>query len=185
MSPSAISRTQKVCANNKLTILIFYRGDWCPFCKTWARGLSSMRKLASRLAELDAQVVFMSSQSVRNENDTRHAFGFHDMTKHRRVHFVNDPENEMAKRMNDRWGGKIVSVDDVTEAFGGGFIYGAGMMQPGVLGVADLFGEGEKIVMRYGYDSKGAGGLNGDDDRPLASTTLRKIEEAYRGMRCK
>lgn len=184
MSPSAISRIQELCADNKLTILIFYRGEWCPFCKTWARGLSSMRKLASRLAELDAQVIFTSSQAVQKEDDTRQAFGFQDVTKHRRVHFVNDPENEMARRMNEKWGEKVVGVDDVTEAFGGGFRYGAGMLQPGVLGVVDLFREEEKIVMRYGYDSKGVGGLNGDDDRPLASTTLRKIEEAYREMRC-
>lgn len=143
-----------------------------------------MRKLPARLAELEAQAIFISSQSLKKEGEARQAFGFHDKSKHARVHFVNDPDNEIAQRMNDMWGSRVVVVDEVSEAFSGGSRYGAGMVQPGVLGVVDLFREGEKVVLRYGYNSTGVGGLNGEDDRPLASTTLRSIEKACREMSC-
>lgn len=93
--------------------------------------------------------------------------------------------NEVAERMNERWGEGVVVVDEVDGWIGGGARFDKGMLQPGVLCVEGLFTDWERVVWRYGYDSRASGGLIGEDyNRDLACTTLRRIEEALGGVGC-
>lgn len=158
-------------------ILLFYRGEWCPFSTTWARGFSSIRRLQPRLQKLDATIVLVSSQGEHLEHETAEHFGFsksHGL--HHAVHFVNDPTNSIAALLNARAARVVVNVDDVPKAFGNGVHFEHGMVQPAIVLTHDLFGAC-RVAAHYSYNSSGPCDVNGEGDRPPACTTLRAVEQ--------
>lgn len=53
--------------NGKKTILIFYRGGWCPYCNSH---LSDLQKIEPKLKELGYQVVAVSPDAPTKLNET-------------------------------------------------------------------------------------------------------------------
>lgn len=49
--------------NGKETILVFYRGGWCPYCTAQMSGLA---KLARRITESGFQIIGISGESLEN-----------------------------------------------------------------------------------------------------------------------
>jgi peroxiredoxin len=71
-------------------ILIFYRGNWCPFCVAQFEELaSSYREIAKR----GARVVMISSQPVEK---SRELAAKHDLP----IRFMVDPDNEAARQLS-------------------------------------------------------------------------------------
>lgn len=174
LSESPLKRLEKLRSKNLL--LIFYRGEWCPFSTTWARGLCSIRGLSRRLERTDATAVLISSQGVDKEQVAADSFGFTEASGlNQCVYFVNDPENEIACRLNAHCGRVVVNVDAVSQRFGGGVRFSCGMVQPTVLVARDLFNKGQ-VVPYYSYSSSGPKDINGEADCPPAVSTLRAVE---------
>lgn len=54
----------------KQTILVVYRGGWCPFC---SRQLSGLSKIKNDLVDLDYQIVAVSPDSKSNKESLKYA----------------------------------------------------------------------------------------------------------------
>lgn len=61
--------------NGKKTILIFYRGGWCPYCNTH---LSDLQKIEPKLKELGYQIIAVSPDvpAKLNESDQKHNLSY-------------------------------------------------------------------------------------------------------------
>lgn len=61
--------------NGKKTILIFYRGGWCPYCNSH---LSDLQKIEPKLKELGYQIVAVSPDAPAKlkETDLKHDLGY-------------------------------------------------------------------------------------------------------------
>lgn len=172
-----IERLEGIASHSRVLVLVFYRGDWCPFSTTWARGLSSIRSLHPRLQNLDAHVIFVSAQSNCREEDTAEHFRFTEKKGlNRRIFFINDQQNQIAKLLNTRFG-SVVCIDSVGADFASGSEYPFGMTQPALIAVRDIFTEKERVLDSYTYDSQGCpSAINGRDDSPQGCVVLRTVE---------
>lgn len=181
---SSLSRLQALpTGSDTVHILLFYRGEWCPFCTTWARGLSSIRQLKARLEEMNAIACFVSSQPQSKEDIAAEQFRFtEDRGLNSSVYFINDPQNKIASHVNRIQEQKqLVCVEKVPAQYVDGVNFPTGMAQPAMVVCKDLFGN-PQILDVYTYDSTGAGGINGGDDRPPACITLRNIERLHANL---
>lgn len=61
--------------NGKKTILIFYRGGWCPYCNSH---LSELQKIEPKLKELGYQIIAVSPDvpAKLNESDQKHDLSY-------------------------------------------------------------------------------------------------------------
>lgn len=61
--------------NGKKTILIFYRGGWCPYCNSH---LSDLQKIEPKLKELGYQIIAVSPDvpAKLNESDQKHNLSY-------------------------------------------------------------------------------------------------------------
>lgn len=61
--------------NGKKTILIFYRGGWCPYCNSH---LSELQKIEPKLKELGYQIIAVSPDvpAKLNESDQKHNLSY-------------------------------------------------------------------------------------------------------------
>lgn len=61
--------------NGKKTILIFYRGGWCPYCNSH---LSELQKIEPKLKELGYQIIAVSPDvpAKLNESDQKHSLSY-------------------------------------------------------------------------------------------------------------
>ena len=53
----------KSISSEKPTIIVFYRGGWCPYC---TRHLSELRKIQKEIDELGYQVIALSTDDIRD-----------------------------------------------------------------------------------------------------------------------
>ncbi len=77
-------------------LLLFYRGNWCPFCTAQIRELASVYQ---RLNDLGVQVVLISPQSAEKNAEIANRFDVPMI-------FLRDPNNTAAKRLGieHAWG---------------------------------------------------------------------------------
>ncbi|KTF13955.1 peroxiredoxin-like family protein [Pseudoalteromonas sp. H105] len=52
----------------KTTVLIVYRGGWCPYC---SRQLASIQKIEQQIADLDAQIIAISPDSPEKLSESK------------------------------------------------------------------------------------------------------------------
>ncbi len=83
----------------KRTVIIFYRGGWCPYCNTH---LGALGTIEPRLVELGYQVLAISPDRPDKVQETREKFGFH-------YQLLSDSKMEAARGF-----GIAFKVDDAT-----------------------------------------------------------------------
>jgi len=76
--------------SHKFLVLVFYRGDFCPFCKAYMQGFSLRTKAIEKEGGM---VVGISAQSARRNAQTQKAWGVS-------FPFFSDSKNLLARRFN-------------------------------------------------------------------------------------
>lgn len=72
------------------TVMMFYRGNWCPFC------MAQIREIVSRYREMNDMGIKVALVSPQSDDHTKHLAGMHDVP----FHFLIDVENRLA----ESWG---------------------------------------------------------------------------------
>jgi peroxiredoxin len=70
-------------------VLLFYRGNWCPFC------MAQIREIVSRYQEMDDLGIKVLLISPQPDVHTKHLAGMHDVP----FHFLIDAENQLAESL--------------------------------------------------------------------------------------
>lgn len=145
-----------------LTVLVFFRGEWCPFCQSYLRELD--RSFRERVEAAGGRVVAITSQSTDAVRRLSAAWGL-------RLDVASDPDNTWARRFDVAITPKeatILAADPVE--------YPHGMAQPAVVAL-DADG---RVLYRWAIEPSTMN-LGGASDRPLPDDLWAAIEAARTG----
>ncbi|MGH1492789.1 MAG: peroxiredoxin-like family protein [Acidimicrobiales bacterium] len=147
--------------DHELSVLVFYRGHWCPFCQSYLRELNG--EFRTQLQAIGGRMIGITSQSPELAAEAKQAWALdYDV--------ISDPSNALAQRFDINITAKTETpmADHPTE-------YPNGMSQTGVI-VLDRSGE---VIYNWAVDPTETN-LHGASDRPLPADVWAAIE-AHRG----
>lgn len=149
-------------ASRALTVLVFFRGSWCPFCQGYLREMN--KGFATAIRKHGGELIAITSQSEGAAKQAHDDWGLGYP-----VH--SDPANVLARRFDVAITPKAQTVlaDDPKE-------YPAGMAQPAVVAL-DRTGQ---VIFRWAIDPNEMN-LGGATDRPLPHDILEVIEAELSG----
>lgn len=81
-----------------IVVIHFYRGRWCPVCKTWLQKYTSIPAYNELRGKASVCTIAISSESAGDAEDTKSKFGLDGVED---LVFVNDPENAVATKLNE------------------------------------------------------------------------------------
>ncbi|MEM7159867.1 MAG: YHS domain-containing (seleno)protein [Myxococcota bacterium] len=145
-----------------LTVLVFFRGDWCPWCQGYLKDLGGefVQRVRARGGELFA-VTAQSPEGARAAaRDWALPFGV-----------VSDPSLTLARRFD-----VAITPREQTPLAADATAYPHGMSQPAVIAI-DRDG---KTLYRWAIDPAEAN-LGGASDRPVPADVWAQIEAALEG----
>lgn len=149
-------------AQRPLTVLVFFRGDWCPFCQAYLKEMNGA--FVEKVRAAGGELVAVTSQSESAADGAKEAWGLS-------YPVVSDPRNVLARAR-----GAAITPKSETALADHPSEYPEGMAQPAVIA---LDGEGE-VLFRWAIDPSEAN-LGGASDRPLPMDVWRVIEAALSG----
>jgi peroxiredoxin len=149
-------------SDHDLTVLAFYRGEWCPFCQAYLRELDGTFR--ERVIAAGGRLVGVTSQSAEAAQAAHDSWGLH-------FDVVSDPSTELAQSFQIDITPKAETplADHPTE-------YPNGMSQSGMV-VLDRDG----AVLYHWAVNPTAVNLFGASDRPLPDDVWAAIEAAMAG----
>lgn len=162
MNPSDASAVLSTASERPLTVLLFFRGDWCPFCQAWLRELD--RDFRERVEAVGGRIVAVTSHGEAGADHARTAWGL-------RFPVLSQPDNALARRY-----GVAITPRAATPLAGHPTEYPDGMAQPAAIAL-DAAGN---VLYRWAIDPAEAN-LGGASDRPLPAELWSAIEAARRG----
>lgn len=122
-------------AQNKATVLIFYRGERSFFCRQWLRRWFTIPAIDRRLDLADVVLVFTSSQSQGKAFSMAEQIAAHHPLLDSRIFFFGDPEHLLVNALPEHTAARpVITNPDSHRAHGWVFDYG--MVQPAVIAVA-------------------------------------------------
>lgn len=153
----AAATIDEVSSQQNLTVMIFYRGHWCPFCSAHAKELNGefRKKIEAKGGKLYA-VTSEGDDGIKISNDK---WGLD-------YDILSDRSLELAKRYG-------VFITDGKDAHGGVEKYPDGMSQPAVIAI-DKTG---KMIFRWAIIPSEMN-MGGAVDRPLTKDLLDAIDKA-------
>lgn len=143
---------QEIADKHKFAILVFYRGNWCPFCQTYA---NMWQELLPKIHEAGGEVYMVTSQSSTTVSETAKQWKS-------TLSFVCDEACALAKKYR-------VVVEDKSD-------YPHGMTQPAV---AVLSPSGDELYHWVLVPSKE--NLGGVTDRVLPRDILPIVQRRVKG----
>lgn len=146
-------------ASRPLTLIVFFRGSWCPFCQAYLRELD--RALLDRVTAVGGAMVGVTSQSAEAAARTHRAWSL-------RYPLSSEPENTLAQRF-----GVAITPKEQTPLSEHPTEYPHGMSQPAVIA---LNAAGD-VLYRWAIDPSTMN-LGGATDRPLPDEVWAAIEAA-------
>jgi peroxiredoxin len=160
--PAPISWLDAQLSSRPLTALVFFRGDWCPWCQGYLRELNGpfLRDLRATGGEL----IGVTAQSEAGARNAHSAWGLN-------YPVVSDPSLALATRF-----GIAITPKAHTPLAGVDGEYPHGMSQPGVVIVDDT----GKILVRWAIDPSEMNG-GGALDRPLPPVLWSALKAALAG----
>lgn len=149
--------------NHEFSVLVFYRGHWCPFCQSYLRELNG--EFREQVVAAGGRLLGITSQSTELALEAQEAWGLDFAVS-------SDPSNELARSFNINITPKAETpmADHPTE-------YPNGMSQTGVV-VLSRAGE---VVYRWAVDPTEVN-LFGASDRPLPGEVWGAIEAHRSGQ---
>lgn len=140
-----------------LNVLVFFRGDWCPFCQSYLRELNG--EFASKIEALGGRIVAITSQSQEAATAAKQDWGLG-------FDVISDPSTELAQQFNVNVTPKEASplAEHPTE-------YPNGMTQTGVI-ILDSNGN---QIYHWAVDPTEVN-LHGASDRPLPEEVWAAID---------
>ena len=149
-------------SDHDLTVLAFYRGEWCAFCQAYLRELDGTFR--ERVVAAGGRLVGVTSQSAEAAQAARDNWGLH-------FDVLSDPSTELARSFEIDITPKAESplADHPTE-------YPNGMSQSGMV-VLDRDG----ALLYHWAVNPTAVNLHGASDRPLPEDVWAAIEAARSG----
>lgn len=135
-------------ADRDLTVLVFYRGHWCPFCQSYLRELNG--DFRTKVEAAGGRLIGITSQSTELANEAKQDWGLdYDV--------VSDPSNALATQFGINITAKADTpmADHPTE-------YPNGMSQTGVI----VLNKAGDVVYKWAVDPTEVN-LHGASDRPL------------------
>ena len=158
-SHRATTITDLAVSDHDLTVLAFFRGEWCPFCQAYLRELDGTFR--ERVVAAGGRLVGVTSQSVEAAQEARENWGLH-------YDVVSDPSTELAQSFQIDITPKAATplADHPTE-------YPNGMSQAGMV-VLDRDGA---VLYRWAVNPTAAN-FFGASDRPLPDDVWAAIEAA-------
>lgn len=149
--------------DHDLTVLVFYRGEWCPFCQAYLRELDGTFR--ERVVAAGGRLVGVTSQSAEAAQAARENWGLH-------YDVISEPTNELAQSFQIEITPKAETplADHPTE-------YPNGMSQSGMV-VLDRAGG---VLYRWAVNPTVVN-LFGASDRPLPDDVWAAIEAAQAGV---
>ncbi|MEO0602737.1 MAG: redoxin domain-containing protein [Myxococcota bacterium] len=145
-----------------LTVLVFFRGSWCPFCQSYLRELNG--SFRERLEGQGGKLVGVTSQSADAATQAHDDWGL-------AFDVVSQPSNDLARRFEVAITEKAQTP--LAEVPGE---YPSGMAQPAVVAL-DRAG---KVLYRWAIEPSTMN-LGGATDRPLPDEIWAAIEAARAG----
>ena len=145
-----------------LNVLVFYRGDWCPFCQSYLRELNG--EFRSQVEAAGGRIIAITSQSAEAADQTRRDWGLG-------YGVVSDPTTALAQQF-----GINVTPKEETPLAEHPTEYPNGMTQTGVI-VLDQAGE---VIYNWAIDPTETN-LHGASDRPLPAEVWNAIEAKRSG----
>lgn len=148
--------------DHELTVLAFYRGEWCPFCQAYLRELDGT--LRERVVAAGGRLVGVTSQSADAAQSAKDNWQLH-------YDVVSDPSTELAQSFDIDITPKAATplAEHPTE-------YPNGMSQSGMV-VLNRAGE---VIYQWAVNPT-AVNLFGASDRPLPDDVWAAIEAAQAG----
>jgi peroxiredoxin len=146
-------------SDRPFTVLVFFRGSWCPFCQGYLRELGgTFRKQVEHAG--GALIAITSQLDQRVQADWELGFDV-----------LSDPENTLALRF-----GAAITPKEQTPLAGHPTEYAHGMAQPAVVAL-DINGQ---VLYRWAIEPAETN-LGGASDRPLPAFVWASIEAARQG----
>jgi peroxiredoxin len=148
--------------NYDLNVLVFFRGDWCPFCQSYLRELNG--DFRSKIEAQGGRLVAITSQSDEAAQGAKEAWGLD-------FDVISDPSTDLAQQFNVNVTPKAESplAEHPTE-------YPNGMTQTGVI-ILDRNGE---QIYHWAIDPTEVN-LFGASDRPLTDEVWAAIDAQRNG----
>lgn len=145
-----------------LTALVFFRGNWCPFCQGYLRELSGafLTDLRADGGELIGITAQSESGAQKAHADWGLAFPVHS-----------DPTNALADRF-----GIAITPREKTPLAKSPDEYPNGMAQPGVV----ILDQSGRTLVQWAINP-GKSNHNGATDRPLPSVIWAALQSALKG----
>jgi peroxiredoxin len=149
-------------ASHPLTVLVFFRGNWCPFCQAYLREMNG--DFHARVRAAGGELIAVTSQSEASAQKARADWGV-------AYRVMSEPSNALARRFDVAITPKAETVlaDDPVE-------YPEGMAQPAVVALD----QGGEVLFRWAIEPA-AMNLGGASDRPLPMDIWPVIEAALAG----
>lgn len=155
---------QEQLAAHKLTVLVFFRGNWCPFCQGYLRELDG--EFRTKVAEAGGALIAVTSQGLNSAREAHAAWGLH-------YPVVSAPDNTLARRFDVAITPKAQTpLADDPDA------YPEGMAQPALVAL-DPQG---KVLFHWAIEPSEMN-LGGASDRPLPMDVWPVIQAALAGER--
>jgi len=145
-----------------LTALVFFRGNWCPFCQGYLRELSGA--FLSDLRAAGGELIGITAQSESGAEKAHEDWGL-------TFPVYSDPSNSLADRF-----GVAITPKENTPLAKSPDEYPNGMAQPGLV---ILNQAGETLV--HWAINPGKANHNGATDRPLPSVIWAALQSALNG----
>jgi len=144
--------------NQKFSIKVFFRGDWCPWCSAY---LTDFNKALPLITELGGSVVGITAQAG-NQSRTNLGLNFDVQV---------DEANEEALKY-----GIIVTPKAESPLADADGVYPSGMVQPGIV-VESSDGD----VLFHWAINPGKMNFGGATDRPLVTDIVSSLESILQG----
>lgn len=148
---------------HELNVLVFWRGDWCPFCQSYLKELNG--DFRRKVEGVGGRIIGITSQSAEPAEQAKVDWGLD-------FEVASDPTTTLAQRFDINVTPKSESplADHPTE-------YPNGMTQTGVI-VLNRSGE---LIYRWAVDPTEVN-LFGASDRPLPEDVWAAIEASRSGQ---
>jgi peroxiredoxin len=149
-------------ASRSFTVLVFFRGSWCPFCQAYLTEMNG--EFLDEIRHAGGDLVAITSQSDIPAQQAHHEWGL-------KYNVVSEPQNILAQRFHIAITPKAQTplAQDANE-------YPKGMAQPAVLAL-DKHG---KVLFQW-VIAPDEMNLGGASDRPLPMAIWKVIHAALSG----
>jgi len=161
-STSADPWLEQQIASRDLTVLVFFRGAWCPWCQGYLKDLD--RDVLDAIRARGGELIAVTAQDLEGARTAKRDWLL-------RYPVVSDPSLGLATRY-----GVAVTPRDQTPLAGDPNAYPHGMSQPALVAVS----RGAGVVYSWAIDPATMN-LGGASDRPIPRDAWTAIEAALDG----